>query len=65
MGASVILRWQVSDLECELQTSGTVWKVTVRQHGQAVRSAEVESAFAAYKWANETAILEGPQRRTG
>jgi hypothetical protein len=65
MGASVVLRWQVSDLECELQTSGTVWTVTVRQHGQAVRSAAAESASAAYKWANELAIRERPQRRTG
>ena len=65
MGALVVLRWRVSDLECELQTSGTVWTVTVRQHGQVIRSAAVESASAAYQWANEIAILERPQRRTG
>ena len=66
MGASVVLRWQVSDLECELQISGIVRKVAIRQHGQVVRSATVESAAVAQEWANQQiAILERPQRRTG
>ena len=66
MGASVVLRWQVSDLECELQISGTVRRVAIRQHGHVVRSATVESAAAAQEWANQQiAVLERPERRTG
>ena len=66
MGASVVLRWRVSEVECELQMTGTVGKVSVRQHGEIVRSAVVDSASAAYEWAREqTDILEGEQRRTG
>ena len=65
MAASVVLRWRVSDLECELQTSGTLCKVTIRQHGQVVRSAAVESAFAAHQWADEIAVLQPPQGRAG
>jgi hypothetical protein len=66
MAASVILRWQVSDLECELQISGSVRKVAIRQHGRVVQSATVESAAAAQEWTNQQiAILERPQRRTG
>jgi len=66
MGASVVLRWQVSDLECELQISVIVRKVAIRQHRRVVRSATVESAAVAQEWANQQiAILERPQRRTG
>jgi hypothetical protein len=66
MGASLILRWTVSEVECELQMTGVVGKVSIRQHGQIVRTAVVGSASAAYEWASEQAdILEGAQRRTG
>ena len=66
MGTSVILRWRVSSVECELEMNGAIGQVSVRQDGKIVRSATAESAAAAYRWASEQAdILEGEQRRTG
>jgi hypothetical protein len=66
MGALVILRWRVSDVECELQMNGAVGKVLVRQHGQIARTTIVGSVPAAYEWASEQAdILNGAERRTG
>ena len=66
MGTSVILRWRVSDLECELEMNAASGHVSMRQDGKIVRSATVESAAAAHEWASEQAdLLEGEQRRTG
>jgi len=66
MGTSVILRWRVSDLECELEMKGGIGQISVRQHGEIVRRATVESAAVAHQWAREQAdLLEGHQRRTG
>ena len=66
MGASVILRWRASDLECELQITGTVGKVSIRQDGRIVRSGNVGSASAAHQWANEQIdILEGRNEGPG
>jgi len=66
MGTSVILRWRVSGVECELEMNGAIGQVSVRQDGNIVRSATVESAAAAHQWVSEQAdILEGEKRRTG
>jgi hypothetical protein len=66
MAASVVLRWRVSDLECEVRINGADGKVSVRQEGQILRSAIVGSASAAHEWANQQVeILAGKQRRTG
>jgi hypothetical protein len=56
----------VSEVECELQISGAVGKVSVRQHGQIIRTASVGSASAAYEWASEQIdFLQEAQRRAG
>ena len=66
MGASIVLRWRVSDLECELQINGAVAEASVRQDGKVVRRAIVASASAAHEWASEQIdILQRAQRRTG
>jgi hypothetical protein len=66
MGASIVLRWRVSEIECELQMGEEVGRVSVRQHGEVIRSAIVPSASAAYEWAAEQAdLLERTKRQTG
>ena len=66
IGTSVILRWRVSGLECELEMTGAPKRVSVRQDGQIVRSATVESAVAAHEWASEQSdLLNREQRQTG
>ena len=41
----MVLRWRVLELECELQITGALKQVSVRQDGQVVRSATVASAW--------------------
>ena len=66
METSVILRWRVSGVECELEKTGAIGHVCIRQDGKIVQSATVESAVAAHEWASkQIRRLEGEQRRTG
>jgi hypothetical protein len=55
MGASVTLRWRVSDVDCELRIAGTAGQVSVRRDGQIIANDTVESAAAAHEWASEQA----------
>ena len=66
MGTSVILRWRVSGVECELEMEGAIGQVCIRQDGKIVQSGTVESAVAAHEWASkQIQRLEGEQRRAG
>jgi hypothetical protein len=64
MGASVTLRWLVSDVECELQIKGPTGHVSLRLDGKIVGSASVASAAAAHEWATrQVDSLGGDPRR--